>query len=98
MGKIKDYFTGLFATSERETIRNKVLKEKIDFDCVVSSSLLAKSLYDELKIICHPDRFHNEQDKQKATELFQLLTQNRENYNILIQLKSRIHIELPINK
>ncbi|MBQ2242890.1 MAG: hypothetical protein II318_01585 [Bacteroidales bacterium] len=97
MGKIKDCFNRLFGTHEREAIKNKVLKQKIDFDNVVSSSLLSKELYDELKIVCHPDRFLNKQDIDKATDLFQLINQNKEDYNALKLLKNRVYNELPIN-
>ena len=98
MSKIARFFRDLFKTSERDKIRGQILEEKIDFENVVSSSLLAKSLYDELKKICHPDRFLNEQDIIKANEIFQLVTQNKGDYNKLLSLKERIYRELPINK
>lgn len=98
MNKIAKFFRGLFRTSEIDKIRDKILNEEIDFSNVVSSSLLAKNLYDELKKICHPDRFLNEQDINKANELFQLVTQNKGDYNKLLSLKERIYRELPINK
>jgi hypothetical protein len=96
MGKMASFFSNLFKTSEREKIRGQILEEKIDFGNVVSSSLLAKSLYDELKKVCHPDRFLNEQDVIKANEIFQLVTQNKGDYNKLQSLKERIYNELPI--
>lgn len=92
------FFSNLFKTSERDKIREQILVEEIDFGNVVSSSLLAKSLYDELKKVCHPDRFLNEQDVIKANEIFQLVTQNKGDYNKLLSLKERIYSELPINK
>ena len=98
MSRIGQFFKGLFKTSERDKIRDQILEEKIDFGNVVSSSLLAKSLYDELKKICHPDRFFKEQDIIKANELFQSVTQNKGDYNELLSLKERIYRELPINK
>lgn len=98
MNKITRFFRGLFRTSETYKIREKILNEEIDFSNVVSSSLLAKNLYDELKKICHPDRFLNEQDINKANELFQLVTQNKGDYNKLLSMKERIYRELPINK
>ena len=63
----------------------------------MSSSLLAKGLYDELKKVCHPDRFLNETDIIKATELFQLVSQNKGDFNKLQSLKEQIYNELPIN-
>lgn len=98
MSKIASFFRDLFKASERDKIREQILVEEIDFGNVVSSSLLAKSLYDELKKVCHPDRFLNEQDIIKANEIFQLVTQNKGDYNKLLSLKERIYRELPINK
>ena len=98
MNKITIFFRGLFRTSETDKIRDKILNEEIDFSNVVSSSLLAKNLYDELKKICHPDRFTNEHDVKKANEIFQLVTQNKGDYNKLLSLKERIYNELPVNK
>lgn len=98
MSKIISFFSNLFKPSERDKIREQILVEEIDFGNVVSSSLLAKSLYDELKKVCHPDRFLNEQDIIKANEIFQLVTQNKGDYNKLLSLKERIYSELPINR
>ena len=77
--------------------REKILEEQIDFDNIVSSAFHAKELYDELKTVCHPDRFQDVETVSKATELFQLVTQNKGNYDILLQLKERIYSELPIS-
>lgn len=98
MSKVTRFFSNLFKISERDRIREQILVEEIDFGNVVSSSLLAKSLYDELKKVCHPDRFFNEQDIIKANELFQLVTQNKGDYNKLLSLKERIYRELPITR
>lgn len=97
MSKIARFFRGLCEASEADKLRDKILNEEIDFGNVVSSSLLAKNLYDELKKICHPDKFLNEQDINKANELFQLVTQNKGDYNKLLSIKERIYRELPIN-
>ena len=91
------FFNRLFGNSEKDKIRAEILGEQIDFGNIVSSSLLAKGLYDELKKVCHPDRFHNERDINKATELFQLITQNKGNFNKLQSLREQIYNELPIN-
>ena len=98
MSKVTRFFSNLFKISERDRIREQILVEEIDFGNVVSSSLLAKSLYDELKKVCHPDRFFNEQDIIKANELFQLVTQNKGDYNKLLSLKERIYRELPTTR
>jgi len=97
MGKVLKLFSKFFGTSDKERIRDNILNEDIDFGNVVSSSLLAKGLYDELKKICHPDRFHSEKDINKANELFQLVSQNKGDYNKLVLLKDQIYNELPVN-
>lgn len=96
MNKIKRFFNSLLGDSERDKMRDKILNEEIDFGNIVSSSLLAKGLYDELKKVCHPDKFQKEEDMSKATELFQLLVQNKGDYNKLQSLKEMIYNELPI--
>lgn len=97
MNKIKRFLKSLFGNSQADRIRKEILSERIDFENVVSSSLLAKGLYDELKKVCHPDRFHNERDINKATELFQQITQNKGDFNKLLSLKEQVYNELPIN-
>ena len=97
MSKLSRFFKRIFGNSEKEKIREEILGEQIDFGNLVSSSLLAKGLYDELKKVCHPDRFHNERDINKATELFQQITQNKGDFNKLLSLKERVYNELPIN-
>ncbi len=98
MSKITRLLSNLFKTTERDKIRAQILEEQIDFGNIVSSSLLAKGLYDELKKVCHPDKFQNLEDINTATELFQLLVQNKGDYNKLQSLKERIYSELPIVK
>ena len=92
--RILQYFS---RRKEIHRANKKVLDEQIDFDNIVSSAFHAKELYDELKTICHPDRFHDSETISKATELFQLVTQNKGNYGVLLQLKERIYSELPIS-
>lgn len=61
-----------------------------EMDNVVNSMFLCDPIYDKLKVKCHPDRFTNEEQKQKAEELFQLLQKHRYNYEELIKLKIQI--------
>ena len=98
MERIKKCFKRFFAKSENDILRDEILNESIDFGNVVSSSLLAKGLYDELKKICHPDRFQKEHDINKANELFQLINQNKGDYNRLLQLKEQVYNQLPVQK
>lgn len=96
MSKIKTFFRKLLDSSEKDKIREKILSEEIDFNNIISSSLHAKGLYDELKKVCHPDKFYNEKDINKANELFQLINQNKGDFSKLQSLKKRIYTELPI--
>lgn len=96
MERIKQFIKNIFQKSERTKFREKVLSEEINFTNVVSSSLLAKQLYDELKVKVHPDRFHDSAIIAKATEIFQLVQQHKGDYDKLIQLKKQAYAELPI--
>lgn len=96
MAGIKRWFYNLFKNKVNKDQKIDILNEAIDFDNLMSSAFYAKGLYDELKIVCHPDRFHTENSISKATELFQLVTQHKSDYNMLCQLKERIYKELPI--
>lgn len=97
MKAIKRLLAYFARKKEIRKAKKKVLEEDIDFDNIVSSAFHAKKLYDELKTVCHPDRFHDSETIAKATELFQLIVQNKGNYDELIKLKERIYKELPIN-
>lgn len=94
MRRIVNFACRLFKKRESDTLRSKILNEEIDFSNVVSSSLLAKGLYDELKRIAHPDRFQTQEEIAKATELFQSIHQNRGDYNKLLTLKEQVYTEL----
>ena len=96
MERLIHFIKRIFEKSERSKFREKVLSEEIDFTNVVSSSLLAKRLYDELKVKVHPDRFQDPEVVSKATELFQLIHQNKGDYEKLLILKERVHNELQV--
>ena len=97
MESIINFIKSFFEKSERAKFREKVLSKDIDFTNVVSSSLLAKQVYDELKILIHPDRFQDPAVISKATEIFQEVHRNRGNYARLILLKEKAYRELPIS-
>jgi len=84
--------------SERDEIKAKVMNEgDIDFTNVIKSSFEAKTLYDELKGKCHPDKFPLDSElNAKATEIFGLLVKNKHDYNALCKLKERAINELNI--
>lgn len=75
-------------------MRKKILNEDINFNDVIYNSFHAQSLYDELKRLCHPDRFLDQRKNHLANELFQKLTENKHNYNELVKLKVIIDKEL----
>jgi hypothetical protein len=81
----------------RNSMKEKSLKEEIDFGNIIQSSFHTQPLYDELKVKCHPDRFPNDEIKNKVADaLFQEITKNKTNYKKLVQLKERAKQELNI--
>lgn len=98
MNVVKRVLQDLARKKEIHKVKKKIFEEQIDFDNIVSSAFHAKELYDELKSVCHPDRFQDENAILKATELFQAVAQNKGNYDELLKLKDRIYRELPINR
>lgn len=78
----------------------KVLKgddKSPDFDNIINNAFHAQKLYDDLKGLCHPDKFAtNPVLCEKATEIFALLVKNKHNYHELLLLKERIMKELNI--
>ena len=57
----------------------------------------AQELYNQLKVVCHPDRFTNPQLNSIATDLFQKITKNKTNYKELQKLKEEAIDKLNIN-
>ena len=76
-------------------IRTLFIKRKTNADesfNVVASIGKARALYKDLIIKAHPDR--NPYKVELATEITDLLNNNRYNYRELLKLKSRIETEL----
>jgi hypothetical protein len=89
-GKHKDVIKAKF--------KEESLKAPIDFNNIINSSFNSKELYDSLKIICHPDRFPNDENKRLIAEkIFQELTENQNNINRLKELEEEIKLKLGIN-
>ncbi len=57
----------------------------------------AQELYNQLKVVCHPDRFTDPQLNSVATDLFQRITKNKTNYKELQKLKEEANNVLKIN-
>ena len=73
-------------------------KEDIDFNNIINSSFNAKSLYDELKVKCHPDRFPTDKEKNEiANNIFQNISKYSTNYKKLVELKEEAKNKLNIN-
>ena len=79
-----------FAKIKKLFVRKKEVAINQEMDNVVNSMFLCEPIYNKLKVKCHPDRFTNEEQKQNAEELFQLLQKHRYNYNELIKLEMQI--------
>lgn len=87
------------SVSEKEEAKSRILKEgDIDFANVINSSFKSKSLYDELKRKCHPDKFAEDEALcATATEIFGLMVRHKHDYAALCKLKERARTELHIN-
>ena len=84
-------------TSDNKKLKKDALSGEIDFGNILKSSFHAQQLYDELKIMCHPDRFPNDEEKNKvANQIFQEISKNRHNYNKLLELKEQAKQQLNI--
>lgn len=57
----------------------------------------AQELYNQLKVVCHPDRFIDPQLNSIATDLFQRITKNKTNYKELQKLKEEAKQMLSVN-
>lgn len=57
----------------------------------------AQELYNQLKVVCHPDRFTDPQLNSVATDLFQRITKNKTNYKELQKLKEEAKQMLSVN-
>ena len=84
--------------NERVKLKKKILSEnEVDFSNVINSSFQSKTLYDNLKKQCHPDKYKDEALNAEATEIFQLLVKYRYDYNKLLELRERAVKNLMIN-
>lgn len=82
---------------KKNSIKKDILKTEIDFTNIIDSSFNSKTIYDQLKKKCHPDRFVNDEEKsQIANKIFQELTKNKNNIKKLNELKLRAENQLNI--
>lgn len=84
--------------TEKMRFKNESLGKNIDFDNIINSSFNSTSLYDELKVKCHPDRFPIDDEKNIiADKIFQEITKNKTNIKRLIELKEEAQRKLDLN-
>ncbi len=84
--------------NEKRKLKKEVLIDDIDFDNTLESIFTSDKLYDELKVKCHPDRFPNNENLQKiADNLFQQISENKNNSKVLLELKEEAKKKLNIN-
>lgn len=84
--------------SKKAEFKKKALDENVDFDNIMNSAFHAKEVYDELKGKCHPDKFATDPEKNAiALDIFQQITENKNNISKLKELKQRAIDELGIS-
>ena len=92
------YFFSRKKEHKMNSIKNKlhdeILHSDIDYSNIFKSSFEATYLYNQLKVIYHPDRFILPEKKEIATKLFQEITQNKYNYKKLLEIKKIAEKEL----
>lgn len=82
----------------RQRFKNESLNQDIDFNNIINSSFNSIKLYDELKVLCHPDRFPTNKEKNSIAEkIFQEITKNKNNVKRLLELKEEAKQKLNIN-
>lgn len=95
---IKQKKTNKAGLSAKRKKVKEILVEEVDFSNVINSSFHASMLYDQLIKKCHPDRFPNNEEKQRiAEELSAEIGKNKHNLKKLNELRQRAIQELNIN-
>ena len=84
--------------SDLKTFKEESIKQEVDFKNIINSSFHSLSLYDELKVKCHPDRFPLDHEKnQIADNLFQEIAKYKTDIKKLQMLKEEAKHKLNIN-
>ncbi|MBO6118160.1 MAG: hypothetical protein J6P44_06430 [Bacteroidales bacterium] len=92
------YLKEKYKHSKKSELKQKFGNKEIDFGNVMMSSFHAKEVYDELIKKCHPDRFVGDEHKTEiANKLSQEITENKNNYKRLEELKIQAIKELNIS-
>ncbi len=83
--------------SKEYQVKQRVLREdQIDWNNTMYV-FKAQEIYNQLKVVCHPDRFTDSQQNIIATDLFQRITKSKTNYKELLKLQEEARTKLNIN-
>lgn len=83
--------------SLKKRLKKESLGNSIDFDNIINSSFNSNEIYNELKVKCHPDRYSVDTEKHKiANELFQKISENKNNAKNLTKLREEAILKLNI--
>jgi len=95
---IKHLLNWLRPDRQKESFKRQVIRDTgdVDFKSITHDWEKAKRLFDVLKKKCHPDLYVGEKNKA-ATEIFQLLLQNKYDYDGLLQIKEKAQAELGVD-
>lgn len=82
-------------SDEAQRQKEKVKRERVDYDNVIGSAFDARPFAKKLKVKCHPDRFAGDEVKMKLAEvLHKEVEENSRNMKELEKLEKRIEAEL----
>lgn len=82
--------------SEKDVLIEKIKQEPLEFESLfnnISNRGRIESLYKELCLLAHPDRFATDPEKQETAErLFKEIQLNRYDYAGLLRIKEAIEM------
>lgn len=84
-----------FSKISKKELRSN-LPKSIDMYDLMNSINQAEGLYKEISKECHPDLFLDSEKHDVAEELFKSISENRRNFKVLNELKTRAIQELNI--
>ncbi len=94
----KRFVNWLKSDRQKDSFKQKVIRDTsdVDFTSITHDWEKAKSLFDVLKKKCHPDLYVGEKN-EVATEIFQLLLQNKYDYEGSLKIKEVAKTKLGID-
>lgn len=99
MWKILSNFFSITKRREDKYFKDKITSlknEDIRMDTVMENLFRSKKLYDILKVKCHPDKFVDISQKEKATKIYQNITECKTDYQFLLEIKKCAEKQLKI--